>query len=247
MFSIVVPRARDHAEAMGRSIESRGHRALFVPTIAFIPPSDPQQLHQALRSHYDWVVFTSVTAVNACDTVPEGAKIAAVGHATAAALRVRGYTIDLIPEDTAFHAAGLVAAFPAAPDTRPAKVLLPRSDIATDVLPAGLCTLGWDVDEIVAYRTVPAQPPEPELAQALRNGTIDAICFTSGSTVRNFITLVGMPHPSTVIACIGPRTREVACELGLDVRVMPERADVDMLVEATLNYLTTLHNPTQQP
>ena len=97
------------------------------------------------------------------------------------------------------------------------RVLLPRADIATETLAAGLKTLGWSIDDLTAYRTVRASPPPAPVREALRAGRIDAVLFTSSSTVRNLVGIAGKPHDSTVIGVIGPQTAIAAAELGLRV------------------------------
>jgi uroporphyrinogen III methyltransferase/synthase len=112
------------------------------------------------------------------------------------------------------------------------RVFLPRADIATDTLLAGLKELGWQVDDVTAYRTVRAAPPPAETREALKGGGFDAVLFTSSSTVRNLVGIAGKPHDSTVLACIGPQTAQTARELGLRVDVLSPHADVASLVEA---------------
>ena len=85
-------------------------------------------------------------------------------------------------------------------------MLLPRADIATDTLLAGLQEIGWQVDDVTAYRTVRAAPPPAETREALKGGGFDAVLFTSSSTVRNLVGIAGKPHDTTVLACIGPQT-----------------------------------------
>ena len=86
------------------------------------------------------------------------------------------------------------------------RVFLPRADIATETLVAGLIELGWEVDDVTAYRTVRASPPPAETREAIKGGGFDAVIFTSSSTVRNLVGIAGKPHHVTVIACIGPAT-----------------------------------------
>jgi uroporphyrinogen III methyltransferase / synthase len=112
------------------------------------------------------------------------------------------------------------------------RVLLPRADIATDTLVAGLQEMGWEVDDVTAYRTVRATPPPPHIRDAIKTGRFDAVLFTSSSTVRNLVGIAGKPHPSTVIACIGPATAKTAEEHGLRVDVLAPEASAVALVDA---------------
>ena len=100
------------------------------------------------------------------------------------------------------------------------RVFLPRADIATETLVAGLLDLGWEVDDVTAYRTVRAAPPPAPTRDAIKSGKFDAVVFTSSSTVRNLVGIAGKPHPSTVIAVIGPATAKTAEEHGLRVDVL---------------------------
>ena len=100
------------------------------------------------------------------------------------------------------------------------RVFLPRADIATETLVAGLVDLGWEVDDVTAYRTVRAAPPPAPTREAIKTGKFDAVVFTSSSTVRNLVGIAGKPHASTMIAVIGPATAKTAEEHGLRVDVL---------------------------
>ncbi|WP_278257447.1 uroporphyrinogen-III synthase [Nocardioides convexus] len=101
---------------------------------------------------------------------------------------------------------------------------------------AGLIDLGWECDDVTAYRTVRAAPPPAPTRDAIKTGKFDAVVFTSSSTVRNLVGIAGKPHPSTVIAVIGPATAKTAEEHGLRVDVMAPQPDVDLLVEALAGF-----------
>jgi uroporphyrinogen III methyltransferase/synthase len=116
------------------------------------------------------------------------------------------------------------------------RVFLPRADIATDTLVAGLQEMGWEVDDVTAYRTVRASPPPIETREAIKGGYYDAVCFTSSSTVRNLIGIAGKPHPNTVVACIGPATAKTAEEHGLVVDVISPSASAEVLIDALAEY-----------
>ena len=164
-------------------------------------------------------------------------RVAAVGGVTAQALRDWGITPDLVPTGEQ-SALGLLEVWPAFdPDLDPiARVFLPRADIATETLVAGLQDIGWEVDDVTAYRTVRAAPPPASVRDAIKNGSFDAVLFTSSSTVRNLVGIAGKPHPTTVIACIGPATAKTAEELGLRVDVLAPVANADALVDALADH-----------
>jgi uroporphyrinogen III methyltransferase/synthase len=115
-------------------------------------------------------------------------------------------------------------------------VLLPRADIATETLAAGLVERGWQVDDVTAYRTVRAAPPPAEVREAIKSGGFDAVLFTSSSTVRNLVGIAGKPHPSSVIAVIGPQTQKTAEELGLRVDVIADSPSVASLTEGLAEF-----------
>ena len=92
--------------------------------------------------------------------------------------------------------------------------------------------MGWEVDDVTAYRTVRAAPPAAEIRDAIKGGDYDAVVFTSSSTVRNLVGIAGKPHPATVVACIGPATAKTAQEHGLRVDVLAPEASALSLVDA---------------
>ena len=112
------------------------------------------------------------------------------------------------------------------------RVFLPRADIATDTLVAGLTELGWEVEDITAFRTVRAAPPPAATREAIKTGGFDAVLFTSSSTVRNLVGIAGKPHVTTVVACIGPHTAKTAQEHGLRVDVLADVSTPEGLVSA---------------
>jgi uroporphyrinogen III methyltransferase/synthase len=222
-----------------------------VPTIAVEPPRTPQQMERAVKGlvtgRYQWVAFTSVNAVRAVREKLEeygldarafaGVKVAAVGEQTAGALREFGIKPDLIP-DGEQSGEGLAAVWPPFDDVFDPinRVLLPRADIATETLVARLTELGWEAEDVTAYRTVRAAPPPAPVREAIKGGGFDAVLFTSSSTVRNLIGIAGKPHAVTVIAVIGPQTAQTAAEFGLRVDVTAPKASVTALVDALADY-----------
>jgi len=250
-WRVLVPRTKDQAGAMSDRLAVHGATAEEVPTIAVEPPRSPTQMERAVKGlvdgRYQWVVFTSTNAVRAVwEKFAEfgldarafsGVKIACVGSATADKVREFGITPDLVPNETeaaATSSEGLLSIFPPHDDVLDPvdRVLLPRADIATETLAAGLGERGWEIDDVTAYRTVRAAPPPAPIREAIKTGGFDAVCFTSSSTVRNLVGIAGKPHARTIVACIGPATAETAREFGLRVDVQPEEARVPALVDA---------------
>ena len=143
-----------------------------------------------------------------------------MGEQTAASLAEFGIKPDLVPEGEQ-SSEGLAAAWPPFDDVLDPinRVLLPRADIATETLVARLTDLGWEAEDVTAYRTVRAAPPPAPIREAIKGGGFDAVLFTSSSTVRNLIGIAGKPHAVTAIAVIGPQTAQTAAEYGLRVDV----------------------------
>ncbi len=250
-WRVLVPRTKDQAGALSARLRACGAVPEEVPTIAVEPPRTPQQMERAVRGlvsgRYQWIAFTSTNAVRAVRERFEeygldarafaGIKIAAVGEQTAAALLAFGVRPDLVPSGEQ-SSEGLLADWPpydAVFDPLD-RVFLPRADIATDTLVAGLKELGWQVDDVTAYRTVRAAPPPAPMRDAIKAGGFDAVVFTSSSTVRNLVGIAGKPHPHTVVACIGPQTARTAEELGLRVDVLAADPSVTAIVEALADY-----------
>lgn len=262
-WNVLVPRAKSQAGPMSARLAANGAIPIEVPTISVEPPRTPVQMERAIKGIVDgrfaWIVFTSVNAVKAVwEKLNEfgldaralaGVRVAAVGAKTAQSVRDLGITPELLPKKEARNAAGLVEVFPAYdPDIDMVdRVLLPRADIATDTLVDGLIDLGWDIEDVVAYRTVRAAPPSPEIRDMIKTGGFDAVCFTSSSTVKNLVGIAGKPHTRTIIACIGPMAAQTAREHGLRVDVMPEVAGVPELVDALAEHVADLRAAGQLP
>jgi uroporphyrinogen III methyltransferase / synthase len=254
-WKVLVPRTKEQAGAMSARLRGYGAIPTEVPTIAVEPPRTPAQMERAIKGlvdgRYAWVVFTSANAVKAVwEKFAEhgldarhfgGGKIACIGPVTADAVRAFGINPELTPEGEQ-TTEGLLADFAPFDDLLDpvGRVLLPRADIATEALAAGLLEKGWEVDDVTAYRTVRASPPPAEIRDAIKSGGFDAVLFTSSSTVRNLVGIAGKPHARTVVAAIGPKTAETAQEFGLRVDVQPERATVDDQVEALADYAVEL-------
>jgi uroporphyrinogen III methyltransferase/synthase len=235
---IVVTRARAQAGDLVARLRELGAEPLECPAITIVPPASYAPLNAAISqiAQYNWIIFTSVNGVAAflerlrnqghTPDVLRHAHVGAIGPATAAALAAADLPPHFVPDT--YVAEAVVAQIG---DVAGKRILLPRADLARTALADGLGERGALVDEVTAYRTMPA----PELAQVtdlLRAGTVDALTFTSSSTVRYFLAgleaaskpvaelLRGPQRPAVV--CIGPITAATAREQGLAVDAVAE-------------------------
>jgi uroporphyrinogen-III synthase len=226
---IVVTRAEADSRKLAERLEALGAEALFVPAIR-IEFADPAALDAALKAltGYHWIIFTSRHAVQAVfrrtGAIP-GPRVAAIGPATAAELRAHGVEPDLVPEERVAEA--LLAALG---DVKGFRILMPRADIARRMLVDELRERGAIVDEIVAYHTRGALAPRPAL------DSVDAVTFTSASTVRGFLEGGPVP-PGAAVVCIGPVTARTAREHGLNVTEVAGDYTEDGLVAALIRVL----------
>lgn len=226
---IVVTRAREQAADLVRALEDRGAKAILAPVIRIQPLENLASLRAALAglSAYRWVVFTSQNAAHIVldrlvswgmtPRVFSATRIAAIGTATADSLRKRGVNPALVPDE--FVAESLVAALiDSSGGLAGARVLVPSAEDAREVLGEGLRRHGATVENIPVYRTVPVQDDFADLISQIGAGRIDAVTFTSSSTVKSFVQLVGRETATSgrfASATIGPITAGTARELGL--------------------------------
>ena len=238
---ILVTRPRVQAAELCDKLAAQGATPIVFPTIEIAPLDDYTALDRAIRhlAQYQWIIFTSVNGVKAfwerLDAVGAGLmptlRVAAIGPATASALQAHDVTVTLIPDE--YVAEAIIESIGAVQGQR---ILLPRADIAREALAVELRQRGAIVDEIAAYRTLPAQPDTNGLLELQRG--VDVITFTSSSTVRNFVALAGEGaiSPDTIVACIGPITANTARELGLRVDVVATEYTMAGLVAALVKY-----------
>ena len=254
---VLVTRSRTQASRMCGLLEDAGAIAVELPAIAIVPPEDFAPLDEAVGhlGSYGWVIFASVNAVDSVferldaqgrDARAFGtARVGAIGPATATALERRGIRPDFTPSRAVSSAAlEELVAF----EWNGVRVLLPAADIGRDELADGLSRLGASVERVSAYRNV----TPPDAAQWARDAFadgIDIITFTSSSTVRNLLGLLGEDGgpgkeamSSSLVACIGPVTAGTARELGLRVDIEAAEHTVDGLAEALIRHFQTEHS-----
>jgi uroporphyrinogen-III synthase len=235
---IVITRPRAQAAGLMRLLAERGVQPIACPAIEIAPLLTFAALDAALEdlAAFDWVVFTSANGVKAVweRLSPEQAaalasrRVAAIGPATAQALAQRGLAAAFVPEE---HVAEAIV--PGLGDVAGKRVLLPRAELAREALAQQLASLGAEVLEVAAYRTLPAEPSAEALA-ALRAG-VDAVTFTSSSTVRFFAQQLAahdLVLGTAAVACIGPITAGTAREVGWPVDVVAAVYTTQGLVDA---------------
>ena len=243
---IVVTRPRAQAAGFCRKLAEAGAIPISFPTIRITPMPDTKRLDAALQRLHDyaWVIFTSVNGVAYCwerlvaggvTHMPASLRVAAIGPATAGALRDRGVEADYVPAE--FVAERIAEGLG---DVAGQAILLPRAESARKTLAVLLAQQGARVDEIPVYRTVLDAPP-PVAFAALEAG-VDVLTFTSSSTVRHFTSLVEARAPDiaheALVACIGPITAKTARSLGYEVATVADEYTTDGLIRALENHYT---------
>ncbi len=260
---ILVTRPRPQAAELVERLEAMGAQAIEAPMIRIAPPDDYGPLDDACAQAgtFDWIIFSSANAVDAfiqrlLGTSQDvralnGVKLGVMGPATAERLTRLGLKVDLAPAE--FRAESMLQAIAQTGDIQGLKVLLPRADIGRELLADELRKLGAAVTEVVAYRTVVAEPEregEPDIYRMLLERRIDAVTFTSASAVRNFVRVLGAEPAAdllrtTVVASIGPVTAEAAAQCNIATTIVPASFTVPALVAAIVEYFVNQAN--EQP
>lgn len=281
---VLVGRAKHQAGALSAELRKCGADVIEIPFIEIRKPKSFQPLDAALKSlgTYDWLILTSVNGVEAMwarakilhlpwsdrkreghgfsravraregnSAAAGGLRIAAIGPATKKAVERRGANVDVVPKE--YVAESVVRSLKS--KVKGKRVLLVRAKIARDVIPSELRRAGAHVDVVEAYETVVPQSSRRRLDAALKNRPPQVVTFTSSSTVRNFMDLLGSratpdaPHaivqecsPRTILsgiqmASIGPITSATLRELGLPVDISAREYTIPGLVEAIVSAL----------
>lgn len=246
---VVVTRARAQAGELSVELERLGAEVVEFPTIEIVPPQDFGPLDAAIQDldTFDWIVFTSVNGVEALverlrhhrldlRAVPRGAKIAAIGPATAERLVEAGLRVDVMPEE--YRAEALIEALEG--DSLAGKhILIPRAKVAREILPEKLRDAGAEVVVPPAYESGPSSEGKDILVKRLEAGEIDCVTFTASSTVENFVRAFGDDSARLLsgasVVCIGPITAETARNHGFRVDAEATEYTIPGLVEAVLD------------
>ena len=248
---VMVTRALSQAKECSDLLYNYGAETIECPTIEMIPPADTTELDRAIDNidRYDWAVFTSVNGItyfmrhlydrNQDLRVLHNLRICCIGPRTAQELRKHGLIPDIIPET--FQAEGVIDVL-APLGLKGKRVLIPRAEVAREVLPDTLRALGAEVTVPVVYRTVHPNRDVAWAMEMLRSNEISVITFTSSSTVRNFVDLFGgrgQAHKllsQTTIASIGPITSETVKEFGLTPTIAAKESTIPALVNAIVEH-----------
>lgn len=247
---VVVTRPRAQASDLVERLEELGANAVEVPTIQIVAPENLAPLDDACAriQTFDWAVFTSANAVayfmrrllaGPTDVrALHGVRLCAVGPATAEALARYGLKVDLVPDK--YRSEAIVRVMSRDHDLTGDRVLLPRGDLARDLLPDALRQAGAIPTTVTAYRTAPVDLEAsggPDIYRLLLERRIDIVTFTSGSSVTNFVKGLGADQAADLlsrvdVACIGPVTADIAQRLGVTTTIMPSESTVPSLVDA---------------
>lgn len=230
--AIAVTRAREQASELKQMLGELGAQVFELPAIQI----EPLAFDLPDLKEFSWIVFTSANGVrhffervlvSRDSRALASAQIAVIGSGTEDALRSYGLRADLVPER--FVAESLVEAFPRASSGD--RVLIARAEQARDALPEGLRELGYALKVLPVYRTTLGEP-DPVQVDAVRDGKVDAITFTSSSTVENLTELLGeVPNPQPLAVSIGPITSNRARELGWRIDAEAPQHTIPSLVE----------------
>jgi uroporphyrinogen III methyltransferase/synthase len=248
---VLMTRAKEQAGELAVLLAGYGAEPIEAPTIEIAQPADWTPVDRAIDAirAYDWVIFTSVNGVARFMTrmrargrdarALAGCRLCCIGPRTAQELERFGLTADSIPAD--YQAEGVLATL-GDRDLTDARVLIPRAEVARELLPDELRARGARVDVVSVYRTILPSGDDKEWRRQLAEGQVHAVTFTSSSTVRNFVALLGgvdgakASLQGVAIACIGPITARTVEEHGLAVAIMPAENTVPALVEAIVHY-----------
>lgn len=247
---VLMTRAKEQAGELATRLASYGAEPVEAPTITIVPPPDWAPVDHAISEirTYDWIIFTSVNGVSRFMTrlftrgldsrCLAGRQLCCIGPRTAQELEKFGVKADVVPAE--YQAEGVLATL-SRQNVKNTRILIPRAEVARELLPEELRAAGAHVDVIPVYRTLTPEQDSGGWRQELMDHRIHVVTFTSSSTVRNFVTMLGGAEAvkplvqSVRIACIGPITAKTAEEYGLTVSIMPDENTVPALVDAIVH------------
>ncbi len=248
---ILITRARDQAAAFSSSLKDLGAEVIELPTIEIVQPPSWKGLDRTIDQieSYNWVIFTSANGVNFFwqrwteknkGRLPPSLKVCAIGPATAYQLMEKGMEVHYTPKE--FVAEAILKGFEKSA-LKGKRILLARAKEARDVLPEGLKKMGAKVDVVEVYRTVKPRGGSKRLKELLTKRKVDAITFTSSSTVNHFVELLKKEDlqkllDHVVIACIGPITARTAKNWRMRVQIQPKEYTIPALTQAIAQHFS---------
>lgn len=249
---ILITRSHEQAAALARPLEELGAEVISIPSIEIRPPQSFQPLDKALHiiDTFDWLILTSTNGARALKRRLEKAgkhsgamrhmQVAAIGPATKLEAEEMGLKVSVVPDE--YIAESVVNALK--DKVKGKRVLLVRAKVARDVIPNQLRDAGAEVDVAEAYETVVPRNSAEKLKDAMADAARrpHAITFTSSSTVKNFITLLGQnvsPKQALegiALASIGPVTSGTLREVGLEPTIEAREFTIPGLVQALSDF-----------
>jgi uroporphyrinogen III methyltransferase/synthase len=245
---VVVTRAREQASDFADILERQGACVVEFPTIQIVPPESWDAIDSALErlDTYDWAIFTSVNGVKYfIDRLKargrdvrdlKGIKLCAIGPKTASEIEALGLRLDFVPKE--YRAEGIIEGLG---DVKGKRILIPRAEVAREILPDELTRMAAKVDVVTAYRTIKPEGRAAEIRELFKEGKIDVVTFASSSTVTNFLEMFREGEGVDLlkrakVACIGPITADTASKHGIETAVMPKDYTIPALAEAIVAY-----------
>ena len=259
---VLMTRAKEQAGELAVRLAGYGAEPIEAPTITIVPPPDWAPVDQAISSieTYNWIIFTSVNGVSRFMTrllargldsrCLAGRQLCCIGPRTAQELEKFGVRADVVPVE--YQAEGVLATLNQR-DLNKARILIPRAEVAREILPDELRAAGAHVDVVPVYRTLTPDQDFGGWRKELMEQRIHVVTFTSSSTVRNFVAMFGGVEAvkpllqSVMIACIGPITAKTAEEYGLKVSIMPSENTIPALVDAIAHHYESREPVTTGP
>lgn len=252
--TIVITRALDQAHGFAELLKKEGANPFLFPTIKLETVYPDEDELRALKNpdSFDLILFTSANAVrhffavlekSGMDAASLEADVAAVGPSTAALLSSLGFNVSIIPDE---YLAGSLKEAVVKAIPRGSRLLIPRARKVSREIGSELREEGYVVTEMVVYQNVPDRSRVEEAVQFFTEKNVDAVTFTSGSTARNFVTLLENRlnldefFAATAVAVIGPSTAKVCEKLGIRVDVIPEDYTVPGLIDALKSYFASV-------
>jgi uroporphyrinogen III methyltransferase/synthase len=249
--TIFVTRALSQAAGLVKALRSLGARAVEFPTIRIEAPLQSEPLAEAVRKvhQFDWIVFTSANGVESFFGCLKalgkdarclaGARVASVGPATSEALGRFGIAADFVP--SRFLSRAIAEELATSYELKGKAILLARAASGDPDLARELIRSGAQVTEVETYRTVTDTSDKSQDIEQLLKGNVDLVTFTSPSTVRSFLEIVGperfaAAHVKTEFASIGPVTSAAMQQVGLRVAVEANKHDADGLLAAIVEH-----------